>query len=358
MKRILLIISIVAAANGLFAQNKVVWKDTLGNNLPDTVELFRLPQHEQVVFDALISNVSSENFNVLLKRTIVTYLNGASDQLCYGASCQAGDIGKPLVTTSPTIQLAGTDVRTIVPIEMIHYIPEELTGTTSLKYYICTCDIVPGSNNKDSAINIVFTDSVVVNYIIEPYKRVDLKFSIDMADVSSFDKTRDTLYVQVFEKSTSLGLRKMKKPSSGFVFTYTHSVDNDLKYTYKYYYGTIKSISGIDTVGEPVIRPAISVLHEDEILFNDKWAFTTSVNSAISSPVQIYPNPFKNVLTIENMENASKVEISNILGQTVYTNKSVETSLTLSTNELNAGIYFVRVTDANNQVVTKRMVKK
>jgi hypothetical protein len=182
-----------------------------------------------------------------------------------------------------------------------------------------------------------------------------------MTGVSGFDAATKNVYVQVFDQGTALNIKKMKKPSSGMVYTLGSTghyyVDNDLNYTYKYFYGTNAS-EVYDTVGEPVVRPAFSVLQEDEILFNDKWAFTTSTNSGAKSTVQVYPNPFSNALTIENMENTSKVEISNILGQTVYSNKTFESNLTISTQELNGGIYFVRITDANNQVVTKRMVKK
>ena len=68
--------------------------------------------------------------------------------------------------------------------------------------------------------------------------------------------------------------------------------------------------------------------------------------------VAVYPNPVKDRLTV-NAENLQSVEVYNLVGQLVMTS----TSSVIDMNDLNEGIYFVRVM-AEGKTVTKRVVKQ
>ena len=79
------------------------------------------------------------------------------------------------------------------------------------------------------------------------------------------------------------------------------------------------------------------------------------------SNIQIYPNPTNSTITvnIENSESANgyKIEINNLLGQTVYTNSLNPTNNLIDLSSLgNKGIYFVKVLDENSNVIDVQKV--
>ncbi|MGA9638701.1 T9SS type A sorting domain-containing protein [Flavobacterium sp.] len=74
-------------------------------------------------------------------------------------------------------------------------------------------------------------------------------------------------------------------------------------------------------------------------------------NSFTSS---IYPNPVKDVLNINTQESIQKIEVLDILGKTVLTNKGENT---VDVSSLNNGIYFLKLT-SDKGVSTNKFVKK
>jgi len=74
-------------------------------------------------------------------------------------------------------------------------------------------------------------------------------------------------------------------------------------------------------------------------------------NSGIS--FTIFPNPTPGNLTIKSENNFSKVEIFNFLGQTVITQLATNNTTSLNVSQLNAGIYFVRITTEHGVGVQK-----
>lgn len=81
---------------------------------------------------------------------------------------------------------------------------------------------------------------------------------------------------------------------------------------------------------------------------------TESVMENEYSYVNIFPNPVKNTLTLSTeIEGVKEVKIVNALGQTVN-EFSFETSTTISTKDLNDGVYFVKVLGDNP--MTKKIV--
>ena len=68
--------------------------------------------------------------------------------------------------------------------------------------------------------------------------------------------------------------------------------------------------------------------------------------------VAVYPNPVKDRMTVQ-AENLQSVEVYNLVGQLVMTS----TSSVIDMNDMNEGIYFVRVM-ADGKTVTKRVVKQ
>jgi len=96
----------------------------------------------------------------------------------------------------------------------------------------------------------------------------------------------------------------------------------------------------------------------EALTVNDIWAEDVSVNENALSLVSMYPNPFNSTLTINNMENVTEIRVSNILGQTVMTVPVTASSMDLSTDNLEKGIYLITIIDMNNDSRTERVVKR
>ncbi|MBI9069583.1 MAG: choice-of-anchor J domain-containing protein [Salinivirgaceae bacterium] len=73
----------------------------------------------------------------------------------------------------------------------------------------------------------------------------------------------------------------------------------------------------------------------------------------------LFPNPVKDELTITGLDNVSKIIVSNVLGQTIKTvNVENLTKSTISTTELENGIYMITIVDKLNNTRTVRVVKQ
>ena len=85
-------------------------------------------------------------------------------------------------------------------------------------------------------------------------------------------------------------------------------------------------------------------------------AEVTSVNE-MNSLANIYPNPVSDKLTIEAQEAIGTVEIYNLMGTLVYSQKDCAKKVEINTADLTSGIYFVRMTN-DKLSETRRFVKE
>ena len=70
----------------------------------------------------------------------------------------------------------------------------------------------------------------------------------------------------------------------------------------------------------------------------------------------IYPNPTRNTFAISS--DVAQVEIYNITGQMIRTFTNVISNQELDINNLEAGIYLVKMTDNNGTSLTKKLIKE
>ena len=116
-------------------------------------------------------------------------------------------------------------------------------------------------------------------------------------------------------------------------------------------------------------NPAGFVLNNtDAFAYVDNFRFTDSATPDVLSTnsfeldkvVSIYPNPTQSVFKIETKENViiSNVSIYNILGGLVTQNASRLNNNEYDISNLTSGIYIVRVSDDNNNTITKRLIKE
>ncbi len=83
---------------------------------------------------------------------------------------------------------------------------------------------------------------------------------------------------------------------------------------------------------------------------------TTNINDLSLFDIQYYPNPVKNTLTIQANKTIQNVKIYSMLGQLVTNKNTTSNKVTIDTNNLNEGAYFVK-TQIKNNVFTFKVMK-
>ena len=87
------------------------------------------------------------------------------------------------------------------------------------------------------------------------------------------------------------------------------------------------------------------------------FEYTEGVGEQSGSQTLIYPNPVSNKLTVENQEALGTVEIYNLMGAKVYSQKGCGNKVEINTADMPSGIYFIRMT-SNKVSETRRFVKE
>jgi hypothetical protein len=77
---------------------------------------------------------------------------------------------------------------------------------------------------------------------------------------------------------------------------------------------------------------------------------------SVSSNMNILPNPASGQATV-TFNGKGNITIYNMLGQTVYHVENVENEKVIPLNNLNSGVYLVKVQSGNNSVTKKMVVK-
>lgn len=89
--------------------------------------------------------------------------------------------------------------------------------------------------------------------------------------------------------------------------------------------------------------------------FGQPWFATLSSTTFDADAIKVYPNPTTDYIVISGLTGSSKAEIYNVTGQLVQeTNFTNETRIDLS---LSAGIYLVKVSNENQSITRKIVVK-
>ncbi len=82
------------------------------------------------------------------------------------------------------------------------------------------------------------------------------------------------------------------------------------------------------------------------------------VPETVSNPVSIYPNPFDNYLTLDNLDNATRITVYSVLGQAVMTVPVTESKMEINTDNLDKGIYLISIFDGYKNLKTQKLIKK
>jgi hypothetical protein len=80
-------------------------------------------------------------------------------------------------------------------------------------------------------------------------------------------------------------------------------------------------------------------------------------NIETSNEISIYPNPFKDLVTINSNNNSEKeIEIYSVLGQKLNTFSSKEKNIKINTSEFINGIYFIKV-KFDDKTILQKLIK-
>ena len=87
------------------------------------------------------------------------------------------------------------------------------------------------------------------------------------------------------------------------------------------------------------------------------FEYTEGVGEQSANALVIYPNPVNDKLTVEAQEAIGTVEIYNLMGAVIYSQKNCGNKVEINTSDLQSGIYFIRL--MNDKVSeTRRFVKE
>jgi hypothetical protein len=84
----------------------------------------------------------------------------------------------------------------------------------------------------------------------------------------------------------------------------------------------------------------------------------TSISGiSVNNQIQIYPNPANEFIFIDGVNPMSKIEMYDAIGKLIITEKAISNSIKLNTNNLDEGVYFIRIT-SNESVLNKKVIIK
>ncbi len=92
----------------------------------------------------------------------------------------------------------------------------------------------------------------------------------------------------------------------------------------------------------------------DDVFYKDEF-IEVGVEDLTAKGFEYYPNPVQDELVIKANQNIDAVNITNVLGQTVYSAKNLNTFNTIDTSNLKSGMYFVSVQIGDSEGTVKIM---
>ncbi len=76
--------------------------------------------------------------------------------------------------------------------------------------------------------------------------------------------------------------------------------------------------------------------------------------NTLNNAIRIYPNPAQDIMSFSSDANVQQINIINTLGELVYTSTKTNN---IDVSDLKRGVYIIRFTLENDQVLTKRFIK-
>ena len=85
---------------------------------------------------------------------------------------------------------------------------------------------------------------------------------------------------------------------------------------------------------------------------------TLNTKNITAAPIAVYPNPANSTLTIESANKLNQIIITNVIGQTVYTQVCNFTMVEVDISSMIRGLYLVRITDEDGKTIIEKVIKE
>lgn len=90
---------------------------------------------------------------------------------------------------------------------------------------------------------------------------------------------------------------------------------------------------------------------------NEACALPWGINE-IEKSIEVYPNPAKSFVIVKSLRDIVSIEITNNLGQVIYTDKPIKTTHHISTSRLNTGVYYFKIETAAGIQIEKILISE
>ena len=79
-------------------------------------------------------------------------------------------------------------------------------------------------------------------------------------------------------------------------------------------------------------------------------------NQDINQNIKIYPNPARDIVTIDSPNGINKISIYNIIGELIFNTSFVESKTILDVSYFNQGVYEIILIDNKNRTTVKKLI--
>jgi hypothetical protein len=234
------------------------------------------------------------------------------------------------------------------------------SGRIQYKYFYCEIGTPSWDfgewSGTDNRHRIITADQVMDN--VWGDRPIVFTFNVEMTYANPFEPSTDDVYL------AGTLLSDWNMPGTVSDYKLAPSKADPLIYTlqlplapgehlYKYF-RVISGAASWDN-GEWAGDPNRAVIVDSTTMtVDDLWGSPAGIISHMSNvSYSMYPNPVYNSLTVDNLANADKIEISNVCGEIVKTLSINSTCITINLSDLNAGMYFVIVHNNGKTESTK-----
>ena len=111
---------------------------------------------------------------------------------------------------------------------------------------------------------------------------------------------------------------------------------------------------------DPLLDTDAWLDHKSEFVYNLKIRCSSLATTEIEKlgETKIYPNPFRDILTIESIYNIKAVEIYNMAGLKVNSKEMNTKTAQLNLSNLPVGVYILKAIDEKGKVFSQKIIKK
>ena len=121
-----------------------------------------------------------------------------------------------------------------------------------------------------------------------------------------------------------------------------------------------------------IFHKILVILHTNGFISSQKWVSAVSNFSFFSftdfltvtrpswaqKEIVIFPNPAKEFISINHLNENSLITITDLSGRVVKQTRSLNTNQIISTSDLNDGVYMIAVQNNQQHVITKLIINK